>query len=244
MRDAVRQELVARQLAAVLGEKPRRIIDVGCGQGTQALRLARAGHEVVGLDPSNDLLARFREALRGDSPDVAARVRLVHGDGENASHVVGERYDAVLCHGVLMYLDDPRPLLRGLDAVGRDGAVVSLLVRNGAALAMRPALLGDWEAAAAAFDASTYLNRLGVQARAHRLDELDAVAGELGWSRDRWYGVRVLTDSRDEDAPAPDLLDRIVEVESEAGARDPYRAVAPLLHVIYRRAGGTALANG
>ena len=41
--DVVRQELVARQLAAELPLPPVRIIDLGCGQGTQALRLARRG---------------------------------------------------------------------------------------------------------------------------------------------------------------------------------------------------------
>ena len=47
----VRQELVARQLAAHLpAARPARILDVGCGQGTQLLRLAWQGHQVTGLD--------------------------------------------------------------------------------------------------------------------------------------------------------------------------------------------------
>jgi S-adenosylmethionine-dependent methyltransferase len=50
LRDVVRQELVARQLAAELPPPPVRIIDCGGGQGTQALRLARRGYEVTGVE--------------------------------------------------------------------------------------------------------------------------------------------------------------------------------------------------
>jgi S-adenosylmethionine-dependent methyltransferase len=48
LRDVVRQEMVARQLAAELAAPPVQIIDLGCGQGTQALRLAGRGYPVTG----------------------------------------------------------------------------------------------------------------------------------------------------------------------------------------------------
>jgi SAM-dependent methyltransferase len=58
LRDVVRQHLVAAQLREVLGDAAgRRVLDIGCGQGTQALALARAGGEVTGLDPSPQLLS-------------------------------------------------------------------------------------------------------------------------------------------------------------------------------------------
>ena len=41
LRQVVRQELVTRQLAAHLtAGRPMRVLDVGCGQGTQVLALA------------------------------------------------------------------------------------------------------------------------------------------------------------------------------------------------------------
>ena len=52
LRDVVRQELVARQLERELPAPPVRIVDCGCGQGTQALRLARRGYDVTGVDAS------------------------------------------------------------------------------------------------------------------------------------------------------------------------------------------------
>ena len=51
LRDVVRQRLVAAQLSQVMTTRvsPARVLDVGCGQGTQALGLARAGDDDVTL---------------------------------------------------------------------------------------------------------------------------------------------------------------------------------------------------
>jgi len=44
VRNVVRQEMIARQLDRHLPKHPARILDVGAGQGTRSIRLARAGH--------------------------------------------------------------------------------------------------------------------------------------------------------------------------------------------------------
>src|SRR5579863_5133554 len=115
LRQVVRQELVARQLSAHLaGDRPMRILDVGCGQGTQLLALARAGHRVTGLDSSATLLGDLESTLAGEPPELQGRVRLIRGEAERLAELVpAGGFDAVLCHGVLMYFADPAPLLAG-----------------------------------------------------------------------------------------------------------------------------------
>lgn len=227
LRQVVRQELVARQLAAHLPSSAH-ILDVGCGQGTQALRLARGGHRVTGLDASPTLLGDFARDLADEPADVRERVRLVHGDATGASG----SFDAVLCHGVLMYLADPGPVLAAVAGAVAPGGVVSLLVRNGDALALRPGLAGDWATAARAFDTTAYDNRLGVTARADRLADLTARLDTVGLSVVAWYGVRVFTDTAPDDAALPPDLPELLDCEERAGTTDPYRRVAALLHVI------------
>lgn len=236
LRQVVRQELVARQLTAHLPDAPsRRVLDVGCGQGTQVIRLARRGHRVTGLDSSATLLADLRRSLQAEAADVRDRVDTVHGDAEKAAELFSPGgFDAVLCHGVLMYFDDPRPLLAALARVVSPGGLVSLLVRNGDALAMRPGLQGDWATARQAFDRTSYDNRIGVTARADRLGELTASLAEHRLTVRAWYGVRVFTDTVASDTPPPAEaeFDALLACEERAGSTDPYRSVAALLHVI------------
>jgi S-adenosylmethionine-dependent methyltransferase len=236
LRQTVRQELVARQLAAHLPDlPPRRVLDVGCGQGTQALLLARRGHRVTGLDSSVQLLGDFRAALAAKPVEVGDRVSLVHGQAEAIGELFAPAsFDVVLCQGVLMYFADPDPLLDALAQVVAPGGIVSVLVRNGDALAMRPGLLGDWDSAGKAFDGAGYQNRLGLDARADRLEDLTAALARRHLPVSRWYGVRVFTDIAASDAQLPDkaTLEEIVRLEERAGRTDPYRHVAALLHLI------------
>ena len=238
LRDVVRQELVTRQLDEQLPAAPLRVLDAGCGQGTQALRLARRGHHVTGLDSSAGLLARFRNDLESETPEVRRRVRIVHGAVEEMAALFQPSvFDAVLCHGVLMYFPDPTPVVRELARVVTPGGLVSLLVRNGDALAMRPGLLGDWARTRDAFGATSYLNRIGVTARADRLGELTATLAGHGLTVRDWYGVRVFTDAAADDAGPPEgeELATLLDCEERAGRADPYRRVAALLHVVAGR---------
>ena len=238
LRDVVRQELVTRQLDRELPPPPVRIIDLGCGQGSQALRLARRGYEVTGVDASPAMLARLERDLAAEPAEVRARVRVEHGLIEEwAERSVVSPAEAVLCHGVLMYTADPGPVLRAIAGLTAPGGIASLLVRNGDALAMRPGLLGDWAACAAAFGSATYANRIGVTARADRLADLTARLAGHGLQVTAWYGVRVFTDTAGDDAGPPPDLETLLACEERAGRTDPYRQVAAMAHLIARHPG-------
>jgi S-adenosylmethionine-dependent methyltransferase len=236
LRQVVRQEVVARQLAECLVDlPPQRVLDIGCGQGTQALLLARRGHAVTGLDISARLLDDFRATLAAEPAEVGERVRLVQGEAEALTGLFARSsFDVVLCHGVLMYFPDPGPLLDAMTQVLVPGGTVSLLVRNGDALAMRPGLLGDWDEAGAAFGGVAYQNRIGVDARADRRRDLTEALAQRQLAVTRWYGVRVFTDAAATDAPLPKAatLEALLRCEEQAGRTDPYRHVAALLHLI------------
>ena len=49
-----------------------RVLDVGMGQGTQALRLARAGHKVTGVEQDPAMVAAARAALADEPEGIRA----------------------------------------------------------------------------------------------------------------------------------------------------------------------------
>jgi len=236
LRDAVRQELVARQLAAHLpmpaGPGEVAVLDIGCGQGTQAIRLARAGYQVEGIDLSEELLDVARAAAAAEPRDVQRRLRFEHGDLLDLHSRFTDRFDVVCCHGVLMYLPSLHDALAAATAAARPGGVLSVLTRNRAGIAMRAGMTGDWTAALAGFDARHYRNRLGLtDVRADEPDEVRVAMERSGAVRTAWYGVRLFTDHSSV-AALPDDFAALVAAEEEAGRRDPYRAVAALTHTV------------
>ncbi|KQX64464.1 bifunctional 2-polyprenyl-6-hydroxyphenol methylase/3-demethylubiquinol 3-O-methyltransferase UbiG [Angustibacter sp. Root456] len=244
LRNVVRQEIVTRQLSRHVGEPPGTVLDVGAGQGTQSIRLAQRGFDVLAVEPDADMRAAFSTAAEGQPDDVRARLRVVEGSAETLDDVAdGRTFDIVLCHGVLMYLPEPGPAVVALSDRVAPGGVLSLLARNAAAMALRPGLRRQWADVLDLLDeaeqpAPHYVNELGVRARADRLEELASYVSGRRMHVEAWYGVRVVTDgvAVDEPAPAdPDELDALLVAEERLGRTDPYRRVATLLHLIGRR---------
>lgn len=232
--------MIDAQLRAHLPPPPAALVDVGGGGGNQSLPLARAGYQVTIADPSEAMLTGAAAALASEPPEVAARVRVVKTSAEDARAALGDqRFAGVLCHGVIMYVDDPRPFTAALADIAAPGGIVSVVAKNARCLATRPALEGRWEDALAAFDSDRQVNGLGVDTRADTVEELSALLGEAGVTPVTWYGVRLFTDGwvracdhADPGGAGGDDLDAMLAVELEAGRRDPYRQLSRLFHLI------------
>jgi S-adenosylmethionine-dependent methyltransferase len=238
LRGRVRTHVIHEHLRRHLPPPPARIVDVGGGAGHQSLPLARDGYDVTIVDPSAAMLARARQARAAEPEAVASRVRLLQAAGEDApAELGGERFSGVLCHGVLMYLDDPAPLVASLAQLARPGGLVSVVAKNAAAMAVRPALAGDWRAALAAFDADRQVNGLGLDTRADTVERLTELLATYGVDAVRWYGVRLFTDGWTMARPTTDPEDDVLAVELEASRRDPYRQLSRLFHLVGVRRG-------
>ncbi len=233
LRGRVRTYVVDRHLAAHLPPPPLRIVDVGGGAGHQSIPLARRGYDVTIVDPSLAMLDMARETLAAEGNSVAGRVHLVNARGEDAPDALGQhRYGAALCHGVVMYLDDPRPLVNALCPLVTPGGIVSIVAKNVEALACRPALAGNWAEALAAFDADRQVNGLGMETRGDSVTGLSDMLAVRGVEPVAWYGVRLFSDGWARERLPDDTEDLVLAVELEASRRDPYRQLSRLFHLV------------
>jgi SAM-dependent methyltransferase len=240
----VRTFVLHRQLLEHLPTPPAAVLDVGGGAGNQSFPLARAGYEVTLLDPSEAMLDKARQRLQQLPAEARRRVTLVHGGGEHADEAVGgRRFAAVLCHGVLGYLDRPEPLVDQLCQCAESGGVVSIMTAKANAMAVRPALERRWHDALAAFEARTEIGVLGVPGRADTVEELSELLRHRGVAPLRWYGVWLFVDwlefsGAELDPGNAEEVAATAAVELEAARRDPYRQLSRVFHLVGRKGPG------
>jgi SAM-dependent methyltransferase len=105
------EHYLRKRVGFVLDHCPRgRALDVGCGTGTLAARLAAAGYEAVGVDPSAGMLEVLKRRRNG--------VRAVQGSGV-ALPFEEDSFDLVLSVGVLHHVASPRDVRRTLSEMVR-----------------------------------------------------------------------------------------------------------------------------
>jgi ubiquinone/menaquinone biosynthesis C-methylase UbiE len=115
------------------------VLDVGCGQGIDLVRYARAGANVTGVDitPRHADLARANLAAHGLDGTV------VLGDAE-ALPFPDHSFDRVSSNGVLHHTPDIEQALREIRRVLRPGGEARIIVYNRASLHYWLAQVGYW----------------------------------------------------------------------------------------------------
>ena len=76
-----------------------RILDVGAGEGKNALFLAERGHRVVAVESSEAAIANFGAELTRVPEEVAARIEIVRADARD--YTPEGIFDAVIAYGLL-----------------------------------------------------------------------------------------------------------------------------------------------
>lgn len=111
---ACRNRWIADEMANAFGSRSLRVLDVGCGGGFLSNALAKLGHDVTGIDASEESLA------------VAAR----HDDERSVEYVVGSAlslsfadatFDVVCAMDFLEHVDQPERVVAEAARVLRPG---------------------------------------------------------------------------------------------------------------------------
>jgi SAM-dependent methyltransferase len=107
------------------GYRGKRVLDVGCGAGTDLVRFAKGGALVSGVDISPSAVALARQNF--SQQDLEADLR--EADGEHLPYADGT-FDLVFAHGVVQYTPDSRALVEECRRVLKQGGDAIFQVYN------------------------------------------------------------------------------------------------------------------
>lgn len=236
----LRSDLAFANLLDFLPSPPKPLmcaLDLGCGTGATAVRLAQLGVHVTLLDSSPSMLDIAKRAAQ--DAGVTDKITLQHGDATrlgNWFHTPS--FDVVLCHNILEYCDDPGSVLRGAARVLRDSsAILSVLVRNRAGDVFKAAIQsGDLVAAENGLAADWGQESLyGGKVRLFTSDSLRALLKDAPLAAIAERGVRVLADYLPPKVSRSTDYERIFQLERKLGGLPEYAAVSRYTHWLARR---------
>jgi len=107
------------------GYAGRRVLEVGCGAGTDLARFAKGGALVSGVDLSSSAIALARQNF--DQQGLQADLR--EADGEHLPFA-NDTFDLVYAHGVVQYTTDPQQLADECRRVLKPGGEAVFQVYN------------------------------------------------------------------------------------------------------------------
>ncbi len=212
-------------------------LDIGCGTGATAVRLARLGIHVTLLDSSQEMLDIAQRAAV--EAGVMEQIVLKHGDAlQLADLFQAGSFDVVVCHNVLEYVEDPVAVMRSAVGSLRDSsAIVSVLVRNQAGEVLKAVLqAGDLVAAEKNLTAEWGQESLyGSGVRLFSRDNLQSMLKMASLAVIAERGVRCLADYVPQRVSRSTEYERIFELERKLGVRPDFAAVARYTQCLARR---------
>ena len=107
------------------GYTGKKLLEVGCGIGTDLVRFAKGGAEVTGVDLSETALELAGNNAR--HADVTMRLELANGEDMPFED---DAFDVVYGHGVLQYTAEPKKMVAECRRVLRSDGVAIFMVYN------------------------------------------------------------------------------------------------------------------
>jgi ubiquinone/menaquinone biosynthesis C-methylase UbiE len=184
-----RKEHVLRLFAEHVDGPGAAIFDAGCGPGEYLVEFAGRVRPVCGMDASEEMLRSSGETLRGAGARDGAM--LIRGDLENVPVRSGS-FDAILCIGVLGYLEEDAGALRELHRLLRPGGHLLVNVRNlnaltslyaSARLKLRYLRSNGWGKLRTAVSLATHTREGGWKSRAYNVGRFEREVESAGFRR-------------------------------------------------------------
>lgn len=218
-----------REVVPFISEASRyTILDAGAGTGEFALQLATPGTSLVLTDISENMLLQAKASFEESFPAVSAQ--FIHSPINQLAEKLDRKFDLVLCHAVLEWLEDPRAAIRQLVSFIEPGGYLSLMFFNRNSLIMRQMLNGNLKK----------LKSENFKDKKTTLTPISPLEPETvyhwleveGLSLLRKTGVRVMYDYMAGNVRSKRSFDDILEMEKRYASQEPFRSLGRYIHVV------------
>ena len=224
---AIRLAVLQADLIESLPDRPLRVLDIGAGLGHMSLWLAERGHDVTLAEPAASML----EGARQRFADAGQTANFIQAPWQALPDILTERYDLVICHAVLEWLDEPFTILPVLHQLTKPEGWLSLAFYNRDALIYRNLLKGHFRK----MRKNTLAGEKQSLTPQEPLDprELAAQLGTL-WRVETQSGVRVFHDYMPVEFQARADLADLLEMELAHRRHPAFAGLGRYLHWMCR----------
>ncbi|MFQ9922968.1 MAG: class I SAM-dependent methyltransferase [Beduini sp.] len=206
----------------------KKILDYGSGFGITANYLA-AKNEVTAIEPNEDMLQ-----LRSSEH---AYTQLI-GTLERLKQEPNEKYDVIICHNVLEYVEDRQTLLEEFHRVLKKDGFISIVKHNKLGKIMQKAVL-EYKVD----EAMTLLDNEDVKSsnfgtiHLYENNEIEVYSKGL-LKIDDYYGVRIFFALQNNDLKVkPGWLEEMFALERKADQIPQFRDIAFFHHLMIKKSG-------
>lgn len=220
-----------------LPEGTLRILDIGSGNGLDAIPLAALGHQLTLIDFSSEMLA---EAKASAEEFGVSEMMTFHQADLTALPALfpSPAFDVILCHNLIQYIEDASAALQTICQTLRPGGLLSIICVNRYSDAYRAALQqGDLAAAISRLEATTSAGLFGVEVHAYAAEEMIQPLQKAGCMVMGSYGVRCICDyiANNDLKTDPASFAQLEQLEYALSDRYPYYLLARFFQIIARK---------
>lgn len=202
-----------------------KVLDAGGGTGMMSHEFAQCGHQVTLVDVSDESLAIARQRLI-DYPSTVFCCADID--------TITERYDVIVCHALLEWLDDPLSIINRLVEHLSPNGVLSLSFFNQDAMLFNNAIYGNFDYIAKGMKVRNVvrLNPHNPQSPGHIIHNLNSMVNiEL----EKIAGIRCFHDYMRDTDMQQTQYEQIFSLEKEYGDKAPYMWLGKYFYIKIRK---------
>ena len=231
----LRYRIAQANLEPHLPQPPAKILDLGGGNGLDAIPLAQAGFQLSVLDLSAEMIAQGQQIA--EAKGIADKMTHAVGNAEQlADHYAEPIFDVVLCHNVLQYVEDVTAVLQSIHNTLKPNGTLSLIITNPYSdtfgLALREY---DLKGAIEQIGKRTkYVKTFDTIIQRYTDNEIIEMLRSTGFTIEAQYGIRTLCDYMADNEPKydPDFYQQLEALEMAVRDKRPYLSLAHFYHFI------------